>query len=651
MLHDHIAAPRARRNRAARRRGVLTGRSGAALVAVTAVLAAALSLPAVSPASAATSTPTTVSCPSLELMVVRGSGEKTTNQAGYGKLWTAVSRVLHKVPGVDVSYDTIGYGARASDHGPIAVGGGGVKYPALYKKSVANGEQHLKAAIHAFTTGSCGSKTGIYLIGYSQGAQVVGNVYQTKLSTADKRHVKAIALLGDPRFAGNQKYGINVGTYSHRLNGVWDISWARDIAQVSLRALSKVAGLAWVVMVAKHWAGTERHWAKAAASKVRSFCAKGDPICNTSPGNLEGCFIHKANCVHSRYGSVKLNGETYMNRVGDWIVSRWKANGGRAGAVANIRNINFKNAVVPGSVCGVAAPIRLSGGHGKVNSQRFADTGAVRYADATGDGKPEAWVAVSCNNGSGTVDGEIRENLLIYTQTPTGLRLLGAMFAHPNWPGGAIPTVFTTSKSIGYGRIQTRENFHGSYDASCCGSNNANVIWTRHFGKLVSGAPAYTPSLYLVTPTGIGRARLGMTLAQLKKQYKVAWYDAPTASWPCGTAAFGSVYNWDTQRNETAALAVFKNGKITELDSWSAWASTVGGVGKWAQIGIAKKAFPKNKITVLKSSTGAPNELHIRFASSTIAFPYTYDSDIDETWTTSGPSVYQGTKAHLLQAC
>ena len=76
-----------------------------------------------------------------------------------------------------------------------------------YHASVVKGEDALRAMIKA-QIATCGDKTQLLLAGYSQGAQVTGNVY-SRLSASDRRHIAGIALFGDPLF--NKRSFADVG--------------------------------------------------------------------------------------------------------------------------------------------------------------------------------------------------------------------------------------------------------------------------------------------------------------------------------------------------------------------------------------------------------------------------------------------------------
>ena len=153
--------------------------------------------------------------------------------------------------------------------------------------------------INSWIAGPCGTTTYIYLIGYSQGAQVVGDVCQSHLSSAAQARVQGVALIADPRFYPSEPSGVDVGTYQH-LTGVDLLSPARVVPNSE-------------------------------ASIVRSYCAILDPVCNFSEHNAIGCLLDKsigATCVHFDYFDQTLTGDTtYTVAAGDFLLSRWRAKG------------------------------------------------------------------------------------------------------------------------------------------------------------------------------------------------------------------------------------------------------------------------------------------------------------------------------------
>jgi Cutinase len=66
----------------------------------------------------------------------------------------------------------------------------------------------------------CGNSTKILLAGYSQGAQVTGDVYQ-QLTAAQKSHIFGVFLLADPRFNGADASGVNQRSFKDGANATW----------------------------------------------------------------------------------------------------------------------------------------------------------------------------------------------------------------------------------------------------------------------------------------------------------------------------------------------------------------------------------------------------------------------------------------------
>jgi hypothetical protein len=87
-----------------------------------------------------------------------------------------------------------------------------------YHDSVVQGEGLLSAKLHSLIR-TCGGKTAIVLAGYSQGAQVTADVFQRDLSDAERSHVSALVLFGDPYFNGGDR-AVDRGSFSGRRDGV-----------------------------------------------------------------------------------------------------------------------------------------------------------------------------------------------------------------------------------------------------------------------------------------------------------------------------------------------------------------------------------------------------------------------------------------------
>lgn len=189
------------------------------------------------------------SCPKYMLVDSRGSGEKKgifsppaeefaiafEGALGlYGQ--HAVKYESNPYPAISV----IGWHPSDIDHGiELILHKNNAR---AYHNSVHDGEVDLAKIIHTELGGECASQTKIILLGYSQGAQVAGNVYQG-LSPAEAGHVAAVVLFGDP-------------LYNHRDKG----------ADRPTRRLDGALG-------------TRSSFKPAKSTDVLSYCNPKDPIC------------------------------------------------------------------------------------------------------------------------------------------------------------------------------------------------------------------------------------------------------------------------------------------------------------------------------------------------------------------------------------
>lgn len=239
-------------------------------------------------------------CPTMEVFGVRGSGETQSEGGGYGDtVDNVVQRVEKAVP--SVHGEPINYTAIGVDWWDPSY------YGSLYQESVDNGETKLYSAIQSFLKSGC-SGTYIYLIGYSQGAQVVGDVYQDLDSTEQKR-VGGVVMIGDPEFKGSQGEPVNWGSYNSALNGIYPLH--------------------------------HRTLTGAQINVVLSLCANGDPVCNSSPSNILHCVVPllKDNCPHTHYTTEEYDGVVYTEQAADFLVSQWRRLGPKTVSVGSRKSI------------------------------------------------------------------------------------------------------------------------------------------------------------------------------------------------------------------------------------------------------------------------------------------------------------------------
>ncbi len=145
----------------------------------------------------------TSTCPGFAILGSRGSGQDIADTNGFAKeVGSFVSDFESMVPaGVRVFEWANPYPAvkvagidGLPNAASAALGWG------AYQNSVTDGQGKLRNEINAIRTDPvCGSATKIILAGYSQGAQVTGNVYQT-LTDTERSSILGVLLLGDPLF-------------------------------------------------------------------------------------------------------------------------------------------------------------------------------------------------------------------------------------------------------------------------------------------------------------------------------------------------------------------------------------------------------------------------------------------------------------------
>lgn len=152
----------------------------------------------------------------MQIVGVRGSGETADDAGGFG---TTVKTVVDSIRSVNPTA-----AATPINYPAIAVRWWDPSYYAgNYTRSVRAGRTALANYITQFLSGPCGGTAYLYLVGFSQGAQVVGDVYQN-LTAGQRSRVAGIALIADPKFDGGQGPPVNVGTYNPARNGIQGVT-------------------------------------------------------------------------------------------------------------------------------------------------------------------------------------------------------------------------------------------------------------------------------------------------------------------------------------------------------------------------------------------------------------------------------------------
>jgi hypothetical protein len=152
----------------------------------------------------------------MQIVGVRGSGETADDAGGFG---TTVKTVVDSIRSVNPTA-----AATPIEYPAIAVQWWDPSYyTGNYTRSVRAGRTALTSYITQFINGPCGGTVYLYLVGYSQGAQVVGDVYQN-LTSGQRSRVAGVTLIADPKFDGDEGSPVNVGTYNSARNGIQDVT-------------------------------------------------------------------------------------------------------------------------------------------------------------------------------------------------------------------------------------------------------------------------------------------------------------------------------------------------------------------------------------------------------------------------------------------
>jgi hypothetical protein len=141
----------------------------------------------------ASAVPSTSNCARVVVFGARGTGETT----GFGKMWPLAEKIQKGFT------RTVRLQSLKSAQYP-ATGGD----PWTYRNSVNKGAASLRSLMNTLVS-RCGTKTDIVLLGYSQGAHVIGDVIDnsgTQLSKTVNSRIKAVVFYGDPTFRAGEPY-------------------------------------------------------------------------------------------------------------------------------------------------------------------------------------------------------------------------------------------------------------------------------------------------------------------------------------------------------------------------------------------------------------------------------------------------------------
>ncbi len=198
-------------------------------------------------------------CWPLRFYGVRGSGETTSEGNGYGTTVQQFEQTLTGdkmtglgyLPVTEVEYPAIPFGYAWQD------------YTSSYDNSVAAGENALQTDLIDLWH-QCPS-TRVVLAGYSQGAQVAGDVADT-LKLPQRARIAAVALFGDPEFNGRQpEVDVAATGYSPHRGGII-VKWPGMHSML-------------------------RNVPQDLVPRFHSYCISNDPICNWTAQWTAICWV------------------------------------------------------------------------------------------------------------------------------------------------------------------------------------------------------------------------------------------------------------------------------------------------------------------------------------------------------------------------
>lgn len=140
-------------------------------------------------------------CPGYMVIDSRGSGEASGTVSPPGQAFATEFQKLHHAARVAIlanPYPAVGLWGNWRDVLNLIGAKLGIGPLGAYHGSAADGEKWLQTNITAEIAACPGTK--LLLTGYSQGAQVTGDVYQRDVSSSERHHIIAVVLFGDPYF-------------------------------------------------------------------------------------------------------------------------------------------------------------------------------------------------------------------------------------------------------------------------------------------------------------------------------------------------------------------------------------------------------------------------------------------------------------------
>lgn len=164
--------------------------------------------------------PPAPNCPAYVVIDSRGSGERDGTVSPPGAAFAASLQRRHPSARVAVlwnPYPAVGLWGSVRQLLNLIGAGLGIGPLGAYHASVVDGEKWLRDNI-ASEAAAC-PHTRILLTGYSQGAQVTGDVYQRHVSAANRTHIAGVVLFGDPYF-NPRDAAADRGGYQHNGYGV-----------------------------------------------------------------------------------------------------------------------------------------------------------------------------------------------------------------------------------------------------------------------------------------------------------------------------------------------------------------------------------------------------------------------------------------------
>lgn len=159
----------------------------------------------------------------------------------------------------------------------------------------------------------------------------------------------------------------------------------------------------------------------------------------------------------------------------------------------DLRAVDWKQATLTSSFCGVEGTVRFQDGEARATSTIWGEVGLwvkigrpVWFGDIDADGREEAAVSLGCDNTGGTGASDLEYGLVIVRSVNGQLELVGEI-ATTTMRDDAPHVPLLSEPTFEKGAITVKELWYRPNDANCCPSGVSLTRWSLRDGTLKAG--------------------------------------------------------------------------------------------------------------------------------------------------------------------